>query len=97
MGIHQLEGDSTGPRYNMLCFHWKENITLAKSNLTFIWDGCCHLTLCSVLMEPNFSLPIDRSQTWADYVLEVARYYLEGPTITEHRLGCHGFEAWCCR
>ena len=51
--IHQLVGGSTGPGYGMLCFESQEKILRWLKRPFFIWDKCCHQTLCLHLMESN--------------------------------------------
>ena len=41
----------------------KKKMKLAKNDPSFIWDQCCHLTLCLRLMEPNLILCLACSAT----------------------------------
>ena len=52
-GLHQLVGGSTCPGYSIQRFYGNSVKFLADQNyLAFIWNKCCHLTLCLHLMEP---------------------------------------------
>ena len=54
MSLHHLVGGITGSWNSLFHFHKQEKKLTSWNKTSFIWDKCCHLTLCLRLMEPHW-------------------------------------------
>ena len=52
--LHLLVGGSTGPDFPYSILTVAKKFELEPAAYIFVWEKCCHLTLCLFLMEPNF-------------------------------------------
>ena len=52
--LQLLAGGSTFPYIACCVLIRKNKFSTSQNNLAFIWDMCCHLTMCLHLMEPHW-------------------------------------------
>ena len=87
MGLDQLVGGSAGPGYKLLCFYSNEKRTITLNNLGFIWDKCCHLTLCVQLLWANL-MEVTIKSTLSGIICR----HCQRASETEHANGISAYE-----